>query len=148
MTEIRDGLRVHRRPIRVEWAHCDPARIVFYPQYLVWFDSGTAWLFESAGLRTDRLFDQYRIVGMPIVDIAVRFIAPSRWGDDLIAESGVAEWRRSSFVVRHRLWKGDLLAVEGTETRVWAAPHPDDPARIKAQPIPPEIVQRLSAPAA
>jgi 4-hydroxybenzoyl-CoA thioesterase len=137
----------NRRTLRVEWAHCDPAKIVFYPQYLVWFDSCTAYLFESAGLPTTQLFERYGMVGMPLVDVRAQFILPSRWGDDLVAESGVSEWRRSSFVVRHRLLKpGDALAVEGFETRVWAMPHPDDPQRIKAQPIPPEVIERLSGP--
>jgi 4-hydroxybenzoyl-CoA thioesterase len=135
----------NRRTLRVEWAHCDPAKIVFYPQYLVWFDSCTAYLFESVGLPTTELFERYGMVGMPLVDVRAQFSMPSRWGDDLVAESGVSEWRRSSFVVRHRLLKpGDKLAVEGFETRVWAMPHPDDPQRIKAVPIPPEVVVRLS----
>ena len=135
----------NRRTVRVEWAHCDPAKIVFYPQYLIWFDSNTAWLFESVGLPTTVLFAQYALAGMPLVDVKVRFLVPSRWGDDVTIESGVSEWRRSSFVVQHRLFKADgALAVECHETRVWAMPHPDDPARIKAAPIPAEIVARLS----
>jgi len=139
-------MRTNRRTLRVEWAHCDPARIVFYPQYLIWFDSCTAWLFEAVGLPTTALFDQHKLVGTPLVDVHVRFLVPSRWGDDVVIESGVSEWRRSSFVVRHQLFKADgALAVEGLETRVWAAPHPDDPARIKAAPIPPEVIARLSA---
>jgi 4-hydroxybenzoyl-CoA thioesterase len=135
----------NRRTLRVEWAHCDPAKIVFYPQYLVWFDSCTAWLFESVGLPTQTLFTEYGLVGMPLVDVRAQFVRPSRWGDDLTAESGVSEWRRSSFVVRHRLLKGEDVAVEGFETRVWATPHPTEPDRIKAQPVPPEIVARLTA---
>jgi len=138
-------MRTNRRSVRVEWAHCDPAKIVFYPQYLIWFDSCAAWLFESVGLPTTALFDDYKLVGMPLVDIKVRFLVPSRWGDDVVIESGVSEWRRSSFVVRHRLFKADgALAVEGFETRVWAVPHPDDPERIKTAPIPAEVVARLS----
>ena len=137
----------NRRILRVEWAHCDPAKIVFYPQYLVWFDSCTAYLFESVGLPTTQLFDRYGAVGMPLVDVRAQFMLPSRWGDDLIAESGVSEWRRSSFVVRHRLLKpDDVVAVEGFETRVWAMPHPDDSQRIKALPIPTEVIERLSDP--
>ena len=138
-------MRTNRRTIRVEWAHCDPARIVFYPFYLTWFDSGTDWLFESVGLPTVKMFDDYKIAGMPLVDVRAQFFIPSRWGEDVVCESGVSEWRRSSFVVRHRLFKADdKLAVEGFETRVWAIPHPDDPQRIKAAPIPQEIVERLS----
>ncbi len=135
----------NRRTVRVEWAHCDPAKIVFYPQYLVWFDSCTAWLFESVGLATTALFERYAMIGMPLVDVRARFLVPSRWGDDVTIESGVSEWRRSSFMVRHQLFKADgTLAVEGVETRVWALPHPDDAARIKASPIPPEVVETLS----
>jgi hypothetical protein len=29
--------------------------------------------------------------------------------------------------------------------RVWATPHPDDPARIKAEPIPAEVRARFAA---
>jgi 4-hydroxybenzoyl-CoA thioesterase len=135
----------NRRKVRVEWAHCDPAKIVFYPQYLIWFDSSTAWLFESVGLPTTVLFEQHKLAGMPLVDVKVRFLVPSRWGDDVIIESAVSDWRRSSFVVRHQLFKADgALGVECFETRVWAVPHPDDPARIKAAAIPPAVIARLS----
>jgi hypothetical protein len=37
------------------------------------------------------------------------------------------------------------LAVEGVETRVWAGPDPSDPKRMKAQPLPADVIARLSA---
>ena len=40
--------------------------------------------------------------------------------------------------------KGDGISVEGFETRVFVAPDPADPERLKGQPIPPEIVARLT----
>lgn len=36
------------------------------------------------------------------------------------------------------------LVVEGVETRVWAMPHPDDPERIKACPIPEDVIARFA----
>ena len=48
-----------------------------------------------------------------------RFLIPTRFGDDVTIETTVAEFRRSSFDVRHRLSKNGALAVEGFETRVW-----------------------------
>jgi 4-hydroxybenzoyl-CoA thioesterase len=39
--------------------------------------------------------------------------------------------------------KDGELAVEGRERRVWAGRHPDDPARMKAAPIPEELVRRF-----
>ena len=32
---------VNRRVMRIEWGQCDPAGIVFYPQYLILFDIST-----------------------------------------------------------------------------------------------------------
>ena len=36
-------------PHRVEWGDCDPADIVFYPNYFRWFDAASWNLFEVAG---------------------------------------------------------------------------------------------------
>ena len=36
---------VNRRTFRIEWGQCDPAGIVFYPQFLIIFDAGTGQLF-------------------------------------------------------------------------------------------------------
>ena len=36
--------------IKVEWAHCDLAGIVFYPNFYIWFDQGTERLFGANGL--------------------------------------------------------------------------------------------------
>ena len=35
--------------IRVEWSHCDPARIIFNPHYYIWMDQGAHGLMEAAG---------------------------------------------------------------------------------------------------
>ncbi len=90
------------------------------------------------------LFKEHGIVGIPVVDLKVRFIVPSRFGDELEAESSVLEWRRSSFVIQHRFLKGKVLAVEGVETRVWTGIDPEDPDRMKSRPVPREIVERFS----
>ena len=55
----------------------------------------------------------------------------------------MAEFRRSSFEVEHTISVGGALAVEGGETRVWAARSKDDPEKIAAIPIPPEVIARF-----
>lgn len=128
----------------VEWGDCDPADIVFYPRYLEWFDACTTALFKSAGLPIEELFRRFGIIGVPLVDVKVRFIVPSTFGDELEAESGVTEFRRSSFVLRHQIFKKGVLAVEGFETRVWTGRDPENPARMKGQALPKEVIERLS----
>jgi 4-hydroxybenzoyl-CoA thioesterase len=136
---------VNRKRLLIEWGDCDPAGIVFYPRYVEWFDACTTALFLAAGMPIQQLFKSHGVVGFPLVDVKARFIVPSSFGDELIAESTVLEFRRSSFLLRHQYFKDRILAVEGVETRVWAGPDPSDPKRMKAQPLPADVIARLSA---
>jgi 4-hydroxybenzoyl-CoA thioesterase len=142
--ETGHAMLVNRRTLRIEWGQCDPAGIVFYPQYLLIFDSSTGWLFERTGLSPSAMRKRYGIVGMPIVEVGARFVIPCRFDDEVIVESEVSEWGRSSFTVRHRILKKGELALDGFEKRVWAAPHPERTGDIRAQPIPAEIIASLS----
>jgi 4-hydroxybenzoyl-CoA thioesterase len=137
---------VNRRTLRIEWGQCDPAGIVFYPQYLIIFDTSTGWLFERTGLTPLAMRKKYGIVGIPIVEVGARFFAPCHFDDEVIVESEVGEWGRSSFTVRHRVLKEGKLALEGFEKRVWAAPDPERAGAIKAQPVPAGIIASLSDP--
>jgi 4-hydroxybenzoyl-CoA thioesterase len=136
---------VSHKKLLVEWGHCDPAGIVFFPQYLAWFDDCTTALFLDAGMPIQSLFKEHGVIGVPVVDLRARFILPSKFGDELSVESTVTEFGRSSFVVRHHIKKAGALAVEGFATRVWTGSHPSDPSKMKARPLPKEVIARLSA---
>jgi 4-hydroxybenzoyl-CoA thioesterase len=134
----------HTRGLQIEWGHCDPAGIVFNPRFFEFFDWNTALLLERAlGVNKYEVLKKYGGAGIPLVETRAKFLAPCRYGDMVEITSTVARLGRSSFDVAHRLVNGGKLAVEGFETRVWTGRDPDDPARIKAEPIPLEIVERF-----
>ena len=136
---------VSRRQLTIEWSHCDPAGIVFNSRFFEYFDWGTWTLFEAAlGVRPPDLAGTFGILGLPLVDAGARFIAPARFGDIVELTSQVSEFRRSSFDVDHKLMVRGELAVEGRETRVWAGRDPANPAAIKAQPIPADVIARFT----
>jgi len=136
----------NRRDVRIVWGDCDPAGIVFYPRYFEMFDTSTTALFERAlGMTKFQFVKAYNSVGYPMVDTRARFLLPTRYGDDVVIETTITEIRRSSFDIRHRLMKDGELAVEGFETRVWVERDPADPDKIKAKPLPPDMVVKLSA---
>ncbi len=137
---------IHCRTFRIEWGQCDPAGIVFYPKYLEMFDTGTGQLFARTGLSAAEIRGVYRIIGMPLVEQGAKFLLPCRFDDEVTAEAEVSEWGRASFVVKHRIFNRDRLAVEGFEKRVWAAADPDRPGQIRAVPIPREVIACLSDP--
>ncbi|HEX3937036.1 MAG TPA: thioesterase family protein [Xanthobacteraceae bacterium] len=137
---------ISRRQFTIEWGHCDPAGIVYNARFFEFFDWGTWLLFEAAlGVKPQDLAGAFGILGIPLVDAGARFIAPARFGDVVELTSQVSEFRRSSFDVAHRLTVGGAVAVEGKETRVWAARDPADPDKIRSQPIPAEVSAKFQA---
>ncbi|MBL8675547.1 MAG: acyl-CoA thioesterase [Rhodospirillales bacterium] len=134
---------VATRRIEIEWGHCDPAGIVFNPRFFEWFDACTAGLFAHVGLRKHEMIARFAFTGFPIVESRAKFLKPAKFGDIVVIESSVLEFRRSSFDVRHQLKNDGALSVEAFETRVWVGPHPDEPGRLKSQPIPEEVLARF-----
>ena len=136
---------INSREVRIVWGDCDPAGIVFYPRYFEMFDASTTKLFERAlGMTKYQFTKHFDAVGYPMVDTRARFLIPNRFGDDVIFETTIAKFGRSSFDVHHRILKDGELSVEGFETRVWAVRDPADPSRIKSQPIPRDIIERFA----
>jgi 4-hydroxybenzoyl-CoA thioesterase len=133
-----------RHQVTIEWGDCDPAGIVYFPNYFSYFDASTNALFLRAlGFTKYEMIKRYDIVGIPLVDVGARFIVPSVFGEVVTIESTVAEIKRSSFRMLHRLLKGETLAVEGHETRVWVGRDPADPEKLKGKPIPEDVIARL-----
>jgi len=137
---------VYRRQFTVEWGHCDPAGIVFNSRFFEFFDWSAWRLFETAlNVRPSELASVFGIVGIPLVDAKARFLKPAKFNDVADIASEVSEFRRSSFEVAHRISIGGELAVEGSETRVWAGRDPDDPVKLKGMPIPAAVIARFRA---
>ena len=135
----------NRQSIRIEWGDCDPAGIVYFPRYFEFFDACTRALFERAGLFKRDMLKTYEIAGIPVVDMKASFMIPSRFGDDVAVDSSVTKWGTSSFVVRHRLMKGNVIAIECFETRVWAAHRNGKPEKLEPRSIPAEIKAKFGA---
>ena len=135
---------VNSRTVRIEWSDCDPAGIVFYPRYFTFFDASTSALIERAlGMTKHEYLRAYDFGGHPLVSTQSRFLLPTRFGDTVTIETTVAEFRRSSFDVSHRLFKNGSLAVEAFETRVWVHGDPVN-GKMKGAPIPQDVIERLS----
>lgn len=100
-------------------------------------------LFETAtGVAKGDFSATYGI--LPLVDVNAEVRSTVRFGDVIEIASRVTEFRRSSFHVEHRITAGGELAVEGSETRVWATRHKDDPNKISAQSIPEAVIARFA----
>lgn len=69
-----------RRERLIRFSDCDPAGIVFYPQYFVMFNGLVEDWVNAMGIGYQRLITEQRI-GLPTVRIEADFRAVSRFGD-------------------------------------------------------------------
>ena len=135
---------VNRRDVQIQWGDCDPANIVYYPRYFAMFDDSTSTLFEVAGFSKQDLVRKYGLVGIPMVDTRAKFYIPSTYGDWITIETKIESIKRSSFEVKHNVYKGEALAIEGFETRVLGGRDPVYPDKLISAAIPAEMVANFS----
>jgi len=139
-------MRVYRTEIKVEWAHCDAAGIVFYPHFYTWFDQATERLFSANGLSYAELERDFNASGMPLLETGATYKNASRLGDLLTLESQVSDWAGKTFVVTHTLTHADgRPALEGFERHIWVSKDPEHPAGIRAIAVAEEVMGRFVA---
>ncbi|MGF6532323.1 4-hydroxybenzoyl-CoA thioesterase [Paraburkholderia sp. GAS206C] len=83
-------------PVRIRFAHCDPAGIVFFPQYLVLTNALVEdWFTERLKIDYAHMIGQRRI-GLPIVKLDCEFSRPSRMGETVTLTLTVSSIGRRS----------------------------------------------------
>ena len=126
--------------VEVMFGDCDPAGIVFFPNFSKWMDASSLNFFVQCGVPTWReLVKTTGIIGTPLLEIHTRFVQPATYGQRLQIHTSVQEWRSKTLVQKHVVMRGDTLICEGLETRAFCIRHPDDPDRIKAVAVPENI---------
>lgn len=75
------GSRLFRQNRLIRFSDCDPAGMVFYPQYFVMLNALVEdWFTQALGVNYANLLGQRR-VGLPTVALQSEFRAPCRMGD-------------------------------------------------------------------
>jgi 4-hydroxybenzoyl-CoA thioesterase len=134
--------RSHVHRVDVQFGDCDPAGIVFFPNFSRWMDQSSLAFFMACGVPPWRELVKARgIIGTPLLEIHTRFVKPATYGQTLEVHTTVEEWRAKTFLQRHVVQRDGVLLCEGTELRAFCIRHPDDPDRIKAIPVPQDILE-------
>ena len=119
------------RTIRIEFNHCDPAGIVFYPRYFEMVNSVVENFFADV---VGRSFAQMHLGqgnGVPTVKIEAEFVAPSRLGEKVLFTLEIVKLGGASaeFAIRAALGAEERMRLR--LTLVWieagrAAPWPQE----------------------
>lgn len=105
----------------IRFHHCDPAGIVFYPQYFVLFNELVEDWFNH-GLRIDYAdFHQVRRLGTPMAHLECDFLSPSKIGEVLHFHLGVKKIGRTSLTLFVEARADDDVRVRATLVVVLAS---------------------------
>ena len=108
--------------VRVAFGDCDPANIVYFPNFYRWLDQATHDLCEAAGFELIAVRRDRQWVGFPLAEAGARFHRPATINDLLRIETRIKEWRPKMFLLEHRILRGEQLLVEGWQTRPPSSP--------------------------
>jgi len=126
--------------LRVEFGDCDPAGIVWFPNFFRWIDAASRHFFVQRGVPPWTVTHAtLGIIGTPVVDTHARFVKTASYGDTLEIHTCIAEWRSKSFVQRYQVMRGGDLIMECDEVRIFAVRRAGPETGIQAVPIPPSI---------
>ena len=132
--------RIVTTDVLVNFGDCDPAGIVFFPNFSRWMDAASLNFFVACGVPVwSELVKTTGIIGTPVLEINVKYVSPAKYGETIRISTSIAEWREKVFVQKHVVTRGETLLCEGTDVRAFVTKHPNDPDRIKAIPVPADI---------
>ena len=128
---------------RVAFGDCDPANIVYFPNFYRWLDQATHDLCEAAGFELTVVRRDRQWVGFPLAEAGARFHRPATINDVLRIETRVKEWRPKMFLLEHRILREGVLLVEGWQTRFIGVHLADQGGRLAALPLPAEFIEAV-----
>ena len=105
------------RKIEVQFGDCDPAGLVFYPNFFAWFDGTYHAYLKHLGLPHAELCTGLEAVGTGLMDVGARFKSPATDGDMLRIQMTIAEWEERSFKADYNVTAGERPVLEGYEVR-------------------------------
>jgi acyl-CoA thioester hydrolase len=130
--------------VRVRYAETDQMGIVYYANYLVWFEIGRVELLRSLGLAYSQLEIDHQCI-LPVIEATCRYKSPARYDDTIVIETWPSLLRGSVIKFAYRILRkaseGEVpkLLAEGETVHVVC----DD--QLNKKPLPPEHEAALRA---
>jgi acyl-CoA thioester hydrolase len=115
--------------VRVRYKDTDTMSVVYYGNYLTYFEVGRVEYLRDAGWPMSAVNER---VHLPVVEAFVRYVKPAKLDDLLLVTSRVSERKRASFRFSYEIRDeaGELIATGHTLHACW------NPATARMIPIP------------
>ena len=133
-------------PHRVSYGETDAMGVVYYAEYMHFFERSRSELCRRYGLPYSRI-EQLGFM-LPVREVQCRYRSPARYDDLIYIHAHIAEWRRASLRFKYEIFNENkkLLLCEGMTLHAFTGRdgHPaaiPAPIKEKLQTIPTEPEQ-------
>lgn len=126
-----------RTELRVIYGDTDQMGVVYYANYLRYFEAGRNEYIRAHGLRY-RDFEERFGLRLPVAEASVNYKLPARYDDVIAVETSMAELRRASARFGYRILRGDELLATGHTVHACV----DLAGRVRR--MPQELIERLA----
>lgn len=126
-------------PVRVYYEDTDAGGIVFYANYLKFFERArTEWL-RAAGIGQQDLIDSDN-AGFVVKSATIDYHAPARLDDEIMLTLAIEKLGRASVQFAQKAYKGDQLLVEAS-VKVGCV----DLASVRPRSLPDHVADKMRA---
>jgi acyl-CoA thioester hydrolase len=130
--------------VRVRYAETDQMGIVYYANYLVWFEIGRVEVLRAVGYSYSELEIKHGCI-LPVIEARCRYRAPAKYDDEILIEAWPSMVRGSVIKFSYRILRKahdggeNLLLAEGETVHVVCDEH------LQRMPLPDQYSDALKA---
>ena len=102
-------------PVRVYYEDTDVAGVVYYANYLKFYERGrTEWL-RSLGWEQDVLID--KVLAFAVAHVDAKYLRPSRFNDQLVVKTRISSVRKASVIFEQEIYRVDENSDESDDNK-------------------------------
>lgn len=124
-------------PVRVYYEDTDAGGVVFYANYLKFFERARTEMLRSLGFEQDRLIDEQGIIFV-VRSVQVDYLKPARFNEQIQVSAEVTQAKKTNFLFAQEICRDDDLLCKG-EVRIACL----DAQTMRPKAVPAEILEQL-----
>ncbi|MEY4210677.1 MAG: hypothetical protein RLZ92_1058 [Pseudomonadota bacterium] len=124
--------------IRVYYEDTDAGGVVFYANYLKFFERARTEMLRDLGFEQDQLIQIQKLIFV-VRSVKVDYLKPAKFNDLIDVNSAVIEKKKTSLIFKQSIVREDLVLCDA-EIRIACL----DAQTMKPKPIPTEILEKIT----
>lgn len=124
--------------IRVYYEDTDAGGVVFYANYLKFFERARTEMLRHLGFEQDQLIKIQKLIFV-VRSVKVDYLKPAKFNDLIDVNSAVIEKKKTSLIFKQSIVREDLVLCDA-EIRIACL----DAQTMKPKPIPTEILEKIT----